>query len=205
MDNLPAITAEIAQIEGIMGTPAYWRDEPTQMRLRDLYDARDSTGNNAIEAEPGDAEYVAREMALPSLKAFAAAAPGASFGDFLGIARQVSDVVFSLPDHERAGLVAGFNRLPDAVAGAIATELSNPLGTGFAYCSDAEVRKFAGDKGGSVVREWGGEAAVLMARVRARINRCMDLMSDANMERFLDWHESLSDAQAAAVYRKLAA
>lgn len=203
-DNLPAVQAEIAELQGMMGDRGslYWKDESYQVRLRELYETRDGGG----EAETvEDSAAVSAELAPVSFQEFTAAMPDGDYLAYLAIARDVADVALGVPPNERPSLVASFNELPDEVTAAIALELSNRQGTGLEYCSDAEVRKFAGETGGRVVREWGAEAQVKMARVRARLNRCMDLMDARGLDAFLDWHESLTDGQAAAVYRKLAA
>ena len=207
MDNLPAVTAELAQIETLMrdNSPLYWKDESTQSRYRDLLDARDgrSVGD---ETEEWDDPVVQDELAPVSIKEFEAARTGTSFDEYLHIVSLAADIVMAVPSSERRSLVDGFDALPDEVAGVLADELGNRLGTGYAPCSDAEVRDFARNGvGGGVVREWGGQAQRLMGRVIGRLHRAMGNMDERGLNRFLDWLEDLTDVQAKAVYRKLAA
>ena len=204
--SAPAVAAEIDTIEGLMRdmSPRYWRDEAVKARYRDLLDAQEGGGTNAV-ADPRDEAFVAAQLAPVSIKEFDRAGATGSYSDHLAMVRHVSDVVFATPAVERAALISGFNRLPDGVVAAIAAELSDRTGTGLDYFADAQVRKFAQEKGGRVVREWGSEAPLKMARVRNRLHRCMGLMTEADEEAFLAWHDALSDGQAAAVYRKLAA
>ena len=202
--SLPAVVAEIGEMQGMMGdrASAYWRDESYQVRLRSLYEARD--GKDLVDAESIDLGEYMTELAPVSLKEFGEVGPSMSYLDYVRACGQAADVVLAVPEVEREDLIASFNWLPDDVAGAIAHELTNRTGTGLGYCPDEDVATFAGYPGGRVVREWGSEAPVLMARVRARLFRAMDSMTIVGEERFLDWLESLSDGQAAAVYRKLA-
>jgi hypothetical protein len=204
-ENLPAIAAEIGRLESMMGdhSSLYWRDESVQARYRDLVDARDGRSVE-VESDPSDDAFVSSEMAPVRVDAFQAAGAGGSYTDYLRAVQLAADVVFAVPADERADLIASFNRLPDAVAGAMAAELTNKAGVGFVFCSDAEVRKFSGEPGGRVVREWGAEALTKMGQVRGRLNRCMDTLDDDDLASFLDWLDALTDQQAAAVFRKLA-
>ena len=206
MDNLPAVPAELAQIETLMrdNSPLYWKDESTQSRYRDLLDARDgrSVGD---EGEDWDDPVVQGELAPVSVKEFEAAQTGTSFDEYLRTVSIAADIVMAVPSSERRSLVDGFDALPDAVAGAMAEELGNRLGTGYAPIPDDVVRAFSREKGGRVVREWGHEAQRLMGRVHGRLNRCMSQLDGRGLDAFLDWHDDLTDAQATAVYRKLAA
>ena len=198
------ILAEMASIERQMrdAPSTYFHNEPMQARYRDLLDQRDGPA----DAEDADDDPFARgELAPVSLKVFAAAEGAEGYDGYVRAVGFAADVVMAVPSSERRSFVDGFERLPDAVVGALVSELTNPTGTGYAPCSDAEVRAFSQEPGGSIVREWGGEAQRAMGRVRGRIDRAMGLMNERGMDRFLDWLMDLSDAQAKAVYRKLAA
>lgn len=214
MDNLPTLTemspqameSEIAHYQGMMcnRSSPYWKDNSVQLRYRDLVDRRDGRSLDPDDSDPGEDAYVASELAPVRSKEFEAANPGGDYNTYFRAVQQASDVVLSVPANERAALILSFNRLPDDVAGAISAELTNRSGTGLALCSDDEVRAFARENGGKVVREWGSDAPRMMGRVRGRLNRCMRSLDARGLERFLDWHAGLSDGQAAAVYRKLA-
>lgn len=214
MDNLPALTemplpaveSEIASYEGMMSdrSSAYWKDSGVQMRYRDLLDRRDGRSLETEESDPGEDAYVASELAPVSSREFEAVHPGGSYSEYMRAVQQTADVVLQVPAEERASLISSFNRLPDNVVAAMSAELTNRTGTGYAPCSDQEVRAFARENGGKVVREWGHEAQLNMGRVQGRLNRCMLSLDDRGLDRFLDWHDGLTDAQAAAVYRKLA-
>lgn len=201
---MPDVVAELADIRALMGdrSSTYWRDPAMQSRAHELYGVRD--GSDA-PADPDDQDFITAELRPVGMKEFEAADTGVSFAGYLGALRAVTDVVQGVPDSEQASLIASFNRLPDGVVGAVVAELTSRAGTGFAYAAPEQVRSFANEKGGRVLREWGDDAAVKMARVMARFQRCMDAMSEAEEERFVAWHNGLTDAQAAAVYRKLAA
>lgn len=53
--------------------------------------------------------------------------------------------------------------------------------------------------------EWGHEAQQRMGRCRERLWRAIDQMDDAGAHAFVNWLLDLTDGQAVAVYRKLAA
>lgn len=203
--SLPAVVTEIGELQGMMGDrqSLYWRDERYQSRLRTLYEARD--GKDLVDAGSIDLGEYMTELAPVSLKEFAEVDRSMSYLDYIRACGQAADVVLAVPEVEREDLIASFNWLPDDVGEAVGLELVNRTGTGLGHCSDEDVARFAGYPGGRVIREWSNEAPVLMARVRARLNRAMDSMTIVGEERFLNWLESLSDGQAAAVYRKLAA
>ena len=197
------VLAEMASIEATMrdAPSTYFRNEPMQARYRDLLDQR------AGPADDGDGEddpIVCGELVPVGMREFEAADTGASYDEYARAVSFAADIVMAVPGSERRSFVSGFERLPDAVVAALVCELTNQTGTGYAPCSDAEVRAFSRETGGSVVREWGNEAQRTMGRVRGRIHRAMGLMNERGMDRFLDWLTDLSDAQAAAVYRKLA-
>ena len=208
MDNLPAVTAELAQIETLMrdNSPLYWKDDARQARYRDLLDARD--GRFVGDDDAGDDEddpFARGELEAVSVREFEAAQTGTSFDEYLRTVSIAADIVMAVPSSERRSLVDGFDALPDEVAGVLAEELGNRLGTGYAPIPDDVVRAFSREKGGRVVREWGHEAQRLMGRVHGRLNRCMSQLDGRGLDAFLDWHDDLTDGQAAAIYRKLAA
>ncbi len=204
MDNLPAVTAELAQIETLMrdNSPLYWKDADTQSRYRDLLDARQ--GGSGSDGDDDDDPFASGELTPVNMKEFEAAGSWASFADYARTVSLAADIVMAVPGGERRSLVDSFNRLPDAVTSAMADELGNRIGTGYAPMSDAAARAFAREKGGSLVREWGRDAQRMMGRVQGRLHRCMNQLDDRGFDVFLDWLESLTDGQTAAVYRKLA-
>lgn len=201
---LPEVHAELADLRGLMGdrSSAYWRNPALQSRARELYEARDGS---SAPADDADQDFIAAEMRPVGLQEINRANPDIDFAQYLGVLRNVTDVVQGVPETEQADLIASFNRLPDGVVGAIVGELSSGRGTGFAYASAEQVSKFATEPGGHVLREWGDDCAVTMARVMARLNRCMNDMSEGEEASFVAWHESLTGGQRAAIYRKLAA
>lgn len=197
------ILAEMASIEQTMrdAPSTYFHNEPMQARYRDLLDQRDGP---ADDGDGDDDPITCGELVPVGMREFDAADTWQSFDEYARAVSFAADVVLAVPSSERRSLVDSFNRLPDDVAGALACEMTNQTGTGYAPCSDAEVRAFSRETGGSIVREWGAEAQRTMGRVRGRLNRAMDSMDERGLNRFLDWLESLSDGQAVAVYRKLA-
>ena len=201
---LPEVHAELTDLRGLMGdrSSVYWKDPAMQTRARQLYEARDGS---SAPADDEDQDFIVAEMRPVGLQEFNRANPDIDFAEYLGVLRNATDVVQGVPETEQADLIASFNGLPDGVIAAIAGELTSTRGTGFAYASAEQVSKFATEQGGHVLREWGDDCAVTMARVMARLNRCMNDMSESEEASFVAWHESLTGGQRAAIYRKLAA
>ena len=198
---LPDVVAEIGSLQSMMGDRGslYWKDPGKQARYRDLLDARDGDGTEIDD--PAEDAFVAAEMSPVSAKS---APAGLDYMAYLRAVQSAGDIVFQVPAGERESLIRSFNSLPDAVSDAMTAELMNRAGTGFAPASEAEVRQFSREIGGRVVREWGNDTQQLMGRVRARLNRAMDAMTEVGADRFEAWLEGLTDGQAAAVFRKLA-
>jgi hypothetical protein len=202
--DLPAIEREISEHEALMRTDrrAYNADTSRQMRLRNLYEARAGSAARDLQPEAG-----ADEMAIVPLAEFRAQAPDGDYGLYLGQMRAAADVVYAVPGPERLAFIRGLEALPDAIFACMIDELMNRSAVAAGYATDAQVRAaMTGYPGASIVREWGAAANQNLAHVRARLWRCIDSMaSDQDADAFHAWLGGLTEAQAKAVYRKLAA
>jgi hypothetical protein len=203
IENLPTILTEISDIEGVMRTnrTEYNRNDAMQGRLRELYGARE--GAQSIAADQSNEGMDA--MAPVSMSAFYEAAPTGNYHHYLAQVREASDVYIRVPASERASFAADFERLPPTVVGAMMAVLMDKHTLAAGYATDDAVREFRSYAGGRIVGEWGQEARQRLGRARARALRVIDYLGEADIPAYFRWFEGLSDGQAAAVYRKLAA
>lgn len=203
-DNLPAtIEAADMEIELIKpdGSAAYWRDTRRQGRYRDLLAHRETLqGARAPEAEEDN------PLAIPSPAKWTAANPGIPYSVCLDISRNMTDVVFAVPDHERADFIASFEALPGTVATAMGVELQDRSYAGTAPLSEEDFQGFVANGGEIIAREWGYDARGRLAKADARLNRIAGyLESEAQIDALTNWLVSLSPHAVAAVFRKLGA
>lgn len=203
-EDLPAIEQEIGEIEGLMRTnrTAYNRDEAKQARLRGLYNARGQV-QSLISPDDTGSDL----MAIVSRAEFERQVPDGDYGLYLRYMRHAADVTNAVPASERAAFIESYERLPQGVQISTVIELLNKRTAMPEPVDEAGVRKASsGYPGASIVREWGADASRNIGIVRARLWRLIDsLPSDDDVAPFLTWLGGLSEGQAKAVYRKLAA
>lgn len=202
--DLPAIQGEIGEIETLMRTnrPAYNRDVAKQTRLRDLYTARERSQTIVTADSPASMS----RMEIMSKSEFMKDNPQGDYGYYVRAMREVADVTLAVPAGERDRLIDGFEALPGTVTAYMVHELLNKQAIAPEWVTDEGLRAAAKVPGGSIVQEWGHIAKQKVGLVRARLFRLLaSFPTDRDADRFMDWLEGLSDAQAKAVYRKLAA
>lgn len=202
--DLSSIEREIGEHEAIMRAdrPAYNRDTARQVRLRNLYEAREGNRSQDLQADAG-----ADAMAIVSLADFRKQAPDGNYSLYVDQLRHAGDIVYAVPGPERMEFIRSVDELPDGVVACMIGELMNRGAVAAGYATDTQVRAaMSGYPGASIVREWGSAANQNLAHVRARLWRCIDSMpTDRDADTFHTWLGSLTEAQAKAVYRKLAA
>lgn len=202
--DLAAIEQEIGEHEALMRSnrTAYNRDTGRQVRLRSLYEAREGGKAHSLQADAG-----ADEMAIVPLAEFRAQAPEGNYSLYVDQMRHAGDIVCAVPGPERLAFIRSVDALPDDVVACMIGELMNRSAVAGGYASDEQVRAaMSGYPGASIVREWGSAANQNLAHVRARLWRCIDSMpTDRDADTFHTWLGGLTEAQAKAVYRKLAA
>lgn len=198
--NLPTILSEISAIEDTMGTRAYWRDEGTQARYRDLVTQRDAHALPPVETATGP------RIEIVSTKAFADEHGSTDgYDTYRKLAASAADVALAMSASDYAAFESSFEALPDEITNAALAELltTKPLAE---HVPEASARSFARTPEGAILaREWGQDFRHNMGVVRARLYRIMDGFDESYDARFLGWLESLSTPAAIAIYRKLAA
>jgi hypothetical protein len=201
MSDLVAIESEIAQIQELMrmDRAAYNRDEITQARYRQLLVVQQS---GQVQSEPDSHGDALVEMY--SQKQFQAEhGTLAGFDEYVRRVRRAADVVQSVPPSERWEFKESIENWPDELADAAFEEMMRrPFNAG--YSDTDEMAQFAAMPEGRIaIREWGSDAAINHAIVKARLIRVMESVSVRQAEIFWNWHDHLSPEGKMAVYRVL--
>ncbi|WP_374138699.1 MULTISPECIES: hypothetical protein [unclassified Sphingomonas] len=202
--NLPTIISEITEIEDVMRNDrrSYNRDEEKQVRLRELYGQRESA--KVIAA---DAEATGMEILAPlSIAKFRERNPDGDYPTYTAALREAGDVMLGVPANERKSFAGAIDRLPLPLSGAMISVLLDRRHFVGEHCSPDTVAFFKRNApGGGIVHEWGHMAGQKMGTARAKLYAVVDAIDEPLVPVFLRWLENLTDGQATAVYRKLAA
>ena len=188
---------ELATIERTMredGGRAYWASEAMQARYRELL------AGETPEPAPVEPDDGLPGMMTPSE---ARAAGIEDYRDYQTVMMAVGDVVAGLDTPTRIATRRSFEALPEPVQQA-ALDALRPRGNG-ARATDEGVERFARTGVGAVlVAEWGSDSQWRLGQARERLEGIYGQLSETDGARFQDWFDSLDDAAAAAVVRRLA-
>lgn len=206
-----ALSAELADIE--RGVSASGWTPESRDRYRRAVATRDGVTTGDPKADAEIARGYKPRSASESRQALAAAMPALvddwdASGGFdvqvnkaQGAAHAVLD---NLHPKTARGLIQVFDALPATAQQAAYRDMA--LGRPVVY-RDAEpeaVERFASTpEGKELVAEWGGRAARHVAVIRERLNRMTGAMTPHDVERFINWFDDLSPAQASALYNAM--
>ncbi|API58745.1 hypothetical protein BSL82_04965 [Tardibacter chloracetimidivorans] len=201
LQPIQTILGEIAQIEGEMGTQAYWKDEGKQARYRSLVSQKQSLGSVS-----GTILSDAAPVPIVSMKEFMAAGNDpAHYNYYFKMSAAAADVMMHLDRDEQLAFERSFEALPDEVAEAALLELMSAKPS-VPWVSDEAAANFAKLPEGAILcHEWGHDARRNIAVARARLNRLRDRLDEHDDASFMAWFENLSDAAMCAILRKLVA
>lgn len=184
-----AIETERRSIEKLMGdeNSAYWKG-PDAATLQGRYLAL--CGDESGSADVGDDGAVLLEVP-----------PGAD----PTLVQAAEDILANVPSASRPAFEAAFDTLPASVRRAASDELASPAPAAKPV-GPAGLREFATrPEGAELVREWGREAPVRLARVRARLLRWFGRVPADQRAAALAWFDALSPTEASAIYRVVSA
>lgn len=205
------IAQEIGEIHAVMRTDrrAYDRDPAMQTRLRILYETQDAAGGpqDAAQGDPVGLDNAAGEMVeiTPLAAWLREGGDAADHAQRVAVAREVNDLLNGTDDVDRAALATGFEQLPVRVQQAAFAELISTRGVAtFPVEAEDMAQMTKCPTWAEMAREWGGMAPEMLGRVRARLDRALESLSETDYDSAVAWIDAAPKSAMQAIARKLA-